>query len=82
LMNVSTFRYSGLVHTKSIGVVPSVDKKGVIFVYKKAKKSVSIKTPFESLSRAFMMKHNSESQTRMTTCPLPQTETSLLASFS
>jgi large subunit ribosomal protein L28e len=44
LMNVSTFRYSGLVHTKSVGVVPSVDKKGVIFVYKKAKKSVSIFT--------------------------------------
>lgn len=41
-MNTSTFRYSGLVHTKSIGIVPSVDKKGVIFVYKKAKKAVSI----------------------------------------
>jgi large subunit ribosomal protein L28e len=42
LMNTSTFRYSGLVHTKSIGVTPSVDKKGVIFVYKKAKKYVSV----------------------------------------
>lgn len=42
MMNVSSFRYSGLVHTKSIGIVPSVDKKGVIFVYKKAKKAVSI----------------------------------------
>lgn len=42
MMNTSTFRYSGLVHTKSIGIVPSVDKKGVIFVYKKAKKVVSI----------------------------------------
>lgn len=41
-MNVSSFRYSGLVHTKAIGVTPSVDKKGVIFVYKKAKKAVSI----------------------------------------
>lgn len=40
-MNTSTFRYSGLVHTKAIGIEPSVDKKGVIFVYKKAKKAVS-----------------------------------------
>ncbi|CRK96355.1 CLUMA_CG009772, isoform A [Clunio marinus] len=48
LMNVSTFRYSGLVHTKSLGVVPSVDKKGVILVYKKAKKA---NKPAESTGR-------------------------------
>ena len=41
MLNVSTFRYSGLVHTKSIGIEPSVDKKGVIFVYKKNKMIVS-----------------------------------------
>ncbi|CAO1307313.1 unnamed protein product [Diamesa hyperborea] len=48
LLNVSTFRYSGLVHTKSIGIVPSVDKKGVIFVYKKNKKN---NKPAESTGR-------------------------------
>lgn len=60
MMNTSTFRYSGLVHTKSIGVVPSVDKKGVIFVYKKAKKAVSIRDTVES-PEFFVMNHNSES---------------------
>ena len=40
LMNVSTFRYSGIVHPHTIGITPSVDKKGVIFAYKKAKKMV------------------------------------------
>lgn len=73
-MNVSTFRYSGLVHTQAIGVVPSVDKKGVIFVYKKAKKAVSFPSQCLMFVEVFMMKHNSESQIRMTTCPLPQTE--------
>lgn len=42
LMNVSTFRYSGLVHPHTIGINPSVDKKGVIFAYKKHKKLVSV----------------------------------------
>lgn len=52
-MNTSTFRYSGLVHTKSIGVVPSVDKKGVIFVYKKAKKAVSNSMVCDTLRKRF-----------------------------
>lgn len=75
-MNVSSFRYSGLVHTKAIGVTPSVDKKGVIFVYKKAKKAVSISICVNPVSAFFMMNHNSENK-RMTTCPLPQTEQNL-----
>lgn len=33
-MNVSSFRYSGLVHKKSLNIVP-VDKKGFTMVYKK-----------------------------------------------
>lgn len=45
LMNVSSFRYSGLVHSRSIGVTPSVDKKGIIFAYKKPKKMVSWRKP-------------------------------------
>lgn len=40
-MNVSTFRYSGIVHPHTIGITPSVDKKGIIFAYKKPKKMVS-----------------------------------------
>jgi hypothetical protein len=56
-MNTSTFRYSGLVHTKSVGVVPSVDKKGVIFVYKKAKKAVSVMNIPDLPPTSFMMNH-------------------------
>ncbi|XP_070500989.1 large ribosomal subunit protein eL28 [Chironomus tepperi] len=48
LMNVSTFRYSGIVHPHTIGITPSVDKKGVIFAYKKAKKMYK---PAESTGR-------------------------------
>ena len=36
LMNVSSFRYSGLVHKKTVNVVPA-DKKGFTLVYKKTK---------------------------------------------
>lgn len=35
-MNVSSYRYSGLVHKKSVGIV-AADKKGFTLVYKKAK---------------------------------------------
>ncbi|KAG5676376.1 hypothetical protein PVAND_006217 [Polypedilum vanderplanki] len=48
LMNVSTFRYSGLVHPHAIGITPSVDKKGIIFSYKKPKK---LYKPAESIGR-------------------------------
>lgn len=37
LMNVSSFRYSGLVHKKTVGIVPAADKKGFTLVYKKRK---------------------------------------------
>lgn len=36
LMNVSSYRYSGLVHNKTVGVVPA-EKNGFTLVYKKAK---------------------------------------------
>lgn len=35
-MNVSSYRYSGLVHRKSVSVVPA-DKKGFTLVYKKTR---------------------------------------------
>ncbi|XP_014103048.1 large ribosomal subunit protein eL28 [Bactrocera oleae] len=37
LTNVSSFRYSGLVHKKTVGVVPAADKKGFSVVLKKGK---------------------------------------------
>ncbi|KAM7357097.1 ribosomal protein L28 [Cochliomyia hominivorax] len=37
LTNVSSYRYSGLVHKKTLGVVPAADKKGFTVVMKKGK---------------------------------------------
>jgi hypothetical protein len=41
LTNLSSFRYSGLIHKKSVGVVAAPDNKGFTVVYKKSKASVS-----------------------------------------
>jgi Ribosomal L28e protein family. len=41
LTNLSSFRYSGLVHKKSVGVVAAPDTKGFTVVYKKSRASVS-----------------------------------------
>ncbi|KAK2576096.1 hypothetical protein KPH14_007431 [Odynerus spinipes] len=38
LTNLSSYRYSGLVHRKSVGIVDTPDKKGFAVVYKKANK--------------------------------------------
>ncbi|XP_053663090.1 60S ribosomal protein L28 [Anopheles marshallii] len=38
LTNLSSYRYSGLVHNKTITITPA-EKKGVNFVYKRAKKA-------------------------------------------
>ncbi|KAJ9584527.1 hypothetical protein L9F63_021137 [Diploptera punctata] len=37
LNNLSSFRYNGLVHKKSVGIVAAPDNKGFTVVYKKAK---------------------------------------------
>ncbi|KAH8302198.1 hypothetical protein KR044_003949 [Drosophila immigrans] len=37
LTNVSSYRYSGIVHKKTVGVVPAADKKGFTTVLKKGK---------------------------------------------
>ena len=37
LTNLSSFRYSGIVHRKTVGVVPSEDRKGFTVVMKKRK---------------------------------------------
>ncbi|KAK3919852.1 60S ribosomal protein L28 [Frankliniella fusca] len=39
LLNLNSYRYNGLVHKKSVGIVPAADKKGFTVVYKKAKAS-------------------------------------------
>lgn len=74
-MNVSSFRYSGLVHTKAVGVTPSVDKKGVIFVYKKAKKAVSI---CERFYKEYHLVFHDESLVLLDhddqQCPLPKSD--------
>jgi large subunit ribosomal protein L28e len=41
LTNLSSFRYSGLIHTKSVGVVAAPDNKGFTVVYKKSRTAVS-----------------------------------------
>lgn len=37
LMNVSSYRYSGLVHKKTLGITPAADKKGCVVNMKKSK---------------------------------------------
>lgn len=37
LTNVSSYRYSGIVHKKTLGIVPAADKKGFAVVLKKGK---------------------------------------------
>lgn len=44
MTNLSSYRYSGLVHKKTLGVVPAADKKGFTVVLKKAKYQVSSAT--------------------------------------
>ncbi|XP_072393612.1 large ribosomal subunit protein eL28 isoform X2 [Diabrotica undecimpunctata] len=38
LTNLSSYRYNGLIHKKSVGIVDAADKKGFTVVYKKASK--------------------------------------------
>ncbi|XP_030760875.1 60S ribosomal protein L28 [Sitophilus oryzae] len=38
LTNLSSYRYNGLVHKKSLSIVDAPDKKGFTVVYKKSKK--------------------------------------------
>ncbi|XP_069671474.1 large ribosomal subunit protein eL28 [Periplaneta americana] len=39
LSNLSSFRYNGLIHKKSVGIVATPDNKGFTVVYKKSKAS-------------------------------------------
>ncbi|PNF30616.1 60S ribosomal protein L28 [Cryptotermes secundus] len=39
LNNLSSYRYSGLIHKKSVGVVAAPDNKGFTVVYKKSRSS-------------------------------------------
>jgi large subunit ribosomal protein L28e len=41
LNNLSSFRYSGLIHKKSVGIVAAPDNKGFTVIYKKSRSSVS-----------------------------------------
>nr|CAI5842981.1 unnamed protein product [Callosobruchus analis] len=38
LTNVNSYRYNGLIHKKSVGIIDAPDKKGFTVVYKKASK--------------------------------------------
>lgn len=40
LTNLNSYRYNGLIHKKSVGIVDAPDKKGFTVVYKKASKQV------------------------------------------
>lgn len=42
LTNVSSFRYSGLVHKKTLAITPAADKSGITVQYKKSKYQVNI----------------------------------------
>lgn len=41
LTNLNSYRYNGLIHKKSVGIVDAPDKKGFTVVYKKAGKQVN-----------------------------------------
>lgn len=42
LANVSSFRYNGLVHKKTVGIVPATEKKGFTVVLKTKKNQVNM----------------------------------------
>lgn len=42
LTNCSSFRYNGLVHKKTVGIVPATEKKGFTVVLKTKKNQVSV----------------------------------------
>ncbi|KAJ8953369.1 hypothetical protein NQ318_023486 [Aromia moschata] len=42
LTNVNSYRYNGLIHKKTVGIVDASDKKGFTVVYKKASKQVKL----------------------------------------
>lgn len=41
LTNLNSYRYNGLIHKKSVGIIDAPDRKGFTVVYKKASKQVS-----------------------------------------
>ncbi|XP_032665172.1 60S ribosomal protein L28 [Odontomachus brunneus] len=51
LTNLSSYRYSGLIHRKSVGIVDTPDKKGFTVVYKKAK---AVNKPAKTTVRSTM----------------------------
>lgn len=51
LTNQSSYRYSGLVHRKNVGIVDNPDKKGFSVVYKKAK---AVNKPAKATVRSTM----------------------------
>ncbi|XP_017773789.1 PREDICTED: 60S ribosomal protein L28 [Nicrophorus vespilloides] len=51
LTNLHSYRYNGLIHKKTVGIVDAADKKGFTVVMKKPKK---INKPRESLAKVTM----------------------------
>ncbi|XP_076248901.1 ribosomal protein L28 isoform X2 [Calliopsis andreniformis] len=51
LTNLSSYRYSGLIHKKCVGIVDTPDKKGFTVVYKKAK---AMKKPAKAMVKCTM----------------------------
>lgn len=37
MTNLSSYRYSGVIHRKSVGIIDTPDKKGFVVTYKKPK---------------------------------------------
>lgn len=61
LTNLSSYRYSGIVHSKSIGITPADDKKGFVLQLKKGKKwnkpaQQNVKVTFKSGPRRALKK--------------------------
>ncbi|XP_044766463.1 60S ribosomal protein L28-like [Coccinella septempunctata] len=61
LTNLSSYRYNGLVHKKTVGIVDGPDKKGFTLVYKRPKKQnkpkeCTMKTTFKSGPRRSLFK--------------------------
>ncbi|KAJ8970154.1 hypothetical protein NQ317_003316, partial [Molorchus minor] len=43
LTNLNSYRYNGLIHKKSVGIIDAPDKKGFTVVYKKARKQAALR---------------------------------------
>lgn len=64
MTNLNSYRYNGLIHKKTVGIVDAPDKKGFTVVYKKARKQVrfEIRKCFLLINVCVLFRGNLEKQ--------------------